>query len=55
MSRTSITSACAGRRARKRLHIFTGTSFPATREGALRPISEIHQDIYNLVQTCLKE
>lgn len=24
-------------------------------EGALRPISEIHQDIYNLVQTCLKE
>ena len=25
------------------------------REGALRPISEIHQDIYNLVQTCLKE
>lgn len=25
------------------------------RDGAMRPVSEIHQDIYNLVQTCLKE
>ncbi len=55
MSRTSITSACAGRRPQEAAAYFHWHIISCDREGALRPISEIHQDIYNLVQTCLKE
>ena len=46
------TSACAGRRARKRLHIFTGTSFPATGKapcGRFRRFTRIFTTWYRLV------